>query len=230
MEVSATKHVCVFPQLRLCSGICSASQVPWPVLLAKSSPPRRTLTVSSWAELPSSQSLLTSSTPRHKNWRLARSESTFRAFGFSPSRSALSFLPFFVQSTCAMMSFPCSPLFFVALGIFRKGQVDTFAVIHWNETTCVLTTTPSAQWSAVSLRLYLKSLQRLCEQCQSDVFGFFFFLITLLSLCDIQWLVTPCRRAWPTLSLSICVSGKCPCHVDQFGLKVKGWERCNKML
>lgn len=78
--------------LQLCSRICSAFQVRWLVVLAKSSLPRRTWTVSSWVEPPLSQSLLTLSTPRHKNWPLATSETTFRAFSFSPSLSVLPFL------------------------------------------------------------------------------------------------------------------------------------------
>lgn len=132
-------RVCIFSfssSLQLCSQICTAFQVLWPVLLAKSSPPRRTLTASLWVELPSSQSLLTLSMPRHKNWQLAMSETTFSAFSFSPSFSALSLLPFLFKVLVQWGQFPLL-LWFFSLGRFRKGQVDTFTVLHWNKTTCV---------------------------------------------------------------------------------------------
>lgn len=93
----------------------------------------------------------------------------------------------FVQSTCAMMSFSCCPLF-LSLGILILQRDKLTHSLYCTETTCVCTnchTKCSIVFLAVSVRLYLKSLQKLCERCpgscQSKVF--FFFLITLVSLC-----------------------------------------------
>lgn len=108
--------------LQLCSRLSSAFQVLWPVLLAKSSPPRRTLMVSSWAELPSSQNLLTLSTPRHKNWQLAIRQTTFRAFGFSPSLSALS-LPFLFKVLVQWCHFPILLCFFFPLVYLERDKM-----------------------------------------------------------------------------------------------------------
>lgn len=64
--LSISVHECIGFFLKT-SFTSSCFQALWPAVPAKSWLPRRTLTVSSWAEPPSSQSLLKSSTPRHKN-------------------------------------------------------------------------------------------------------------------------------------------------------------------
>lgn len=164
-------RVCIFSfcsSLQLCSLICSTFQVLWLVLLAKNSPPRRTLTVSSWVELPSSQSLLKLSTPRHKNWPLARSETTFRAFSFSPSLSALSLLQFLFKVLVQWCHFSILLCFFSPLVYLERDKL-TYSLYCTETRQPVCTTTLSAQsLLAVSLRLYLKSLQNLCEQCHSS--------------------------------------------------------------
>lgn len=214
---------------QLCSRVCSASQVRWLVVPAKSSLPRRTWTASSWVEPPSSQSLLTLSTPRHKNWPLATSETTFRAFSFSPS---LSVLPFFlVTSTCAMMPFPYSPLFtpLAYLVILQRDKL-THSLYCTETRVCPNCHTKCSIVLAVSLRLYLKSLQKALwtvSRLLSIKSILFLFNNTGVSLCnyDVQWLLTPCRCAPPPLA-GCLAKREVSFHV--IGLKDERWECCKK--
>lgn len=213
--------------LQLCSRICSAFQVRWLVVLAKSSLPRRTWTVSSWVEPPLSQSLLTLWTPRHKNWPLATSETTFRAFSFSPSLSVLLFLFNVLVQWC---HFPIL-LFFSSLAYLVILQRDKLThSLYRTETrqpVCVLTATPSAQsfWPSVCAFTW-KVYKKLCElchsSCQSKV-SCFVFKNTDVSLCnyDVQWLLTPCRCARPAL-VGCLAKRELSFRVDQLAWRTNG--------
>ena len=158
------------------------------------------------------------------------SERTFRVFGFSPSLSALSLFPILFKVLVQWCHFPILLCFFFPLAYLER---DKLTHSLYCDHLCVPTSTQvlSCCWPSVcafAWKVY-KSFVNSVTAPVSQMY-FFAFLITLLSLCDVQWLVTPCRCAWPTPSLVVLLSANCPFHVDQFWLKVKGWERSNKMF
>lgn len=141
----------------------------------------------------------------------------------------LVFFPFCSAYLCNGVISLFSSFFLIGIfGHLAKGQVDTFTVLHWDKTTRVCTNchTKCSIVLAVSLRLYLKSLQKALwtvSRLLSIKSILFLFNNTGVSLCnyDVQWLLTPCRCARPAL-VGCLAKRELSFHVDQLAWRTNG--------